>query len=98
MQSELASLEDDLLGMDEEDTVETKPLQRMTNETCAVDWDTLRRVQHIDERQRRRMALILEIRKLMKEYRTFPSASRIMHGDISDSVSTFQAGDSSRGS
>ena len=88
MQSELASLEDDLLVMDREEMAESRPSQRVMDETCPVDWDTLERMLHRDERQKRRMGLTLEIRKLMKEYRTLPSSSRIANGDISPSVLT----------
>ncbi|KAI7283090.1 hypothetical protein KC345_g3121 [Hortaea werneckii] len=36
---------------------------------CAVDWDSLRRPEPTDDEARERLALVTDIRKLMREYR-----------------------------
>ncbi|KAK6397292.1 hypothetical protein LTR65_006266 [Meristemomyces frigidus] len=74
MQSELASLEADLLAMDREDLANTDTAQRMMNERAAKDWDTLSTLsgsngpQPANVRQKRRMGYIMSMRRLVKAY------------------------------
>ncbi|KAK5126363.1 hypothetical protein LTR85_010599 [Meristemomyces frigidus] len=67
MQSELASLEADLLRMDRNEMKSEDVRERMDNEQVAMSWDMLNNSQH-NERHKRRMELIIRLRNLIKAY------------------------------
>jgi hypothetical protein len=73
LQSELAELQAEQDEFDREDFLERdedcsnrNPL--MTN-LCARDWGEFKSYAEIDEKQRKRMGLVLRIRETLKEYR-----------------------------
>ncbi|KAK5742701.1 hypothetical protein LTR17_003234 [Elasticomyces elasticus] len=69
MQAQLDSLESDLQAMDEVDkeTINTgSTISRMETLQCAVSWDSLE--QSKDGQREKRVKLVLDIRRLLKEY------------------------------
>ncbi|RMY88873.1 hypothetical protein D0862_10339 [Hortaea werneckii] len=69
MQSELASLEEKLHRMDQGDMRKIDTPEGVNAFQCAIDWDALRRLEPTDDKAAERLALIMDIRKLMREYR-----------------------------
>ena len=72
MQSEVASLEHKLHRMDQDDRCKIDTPEGVNAFQCAIDWDSLRRLKPTDDEARERLALIMDIRKLMREYLTYP--------------------------
>ncbi|KAI7542596.1 hypothetical protein KC331_g7884 [Hortaea werneckii] len=70
MQSELASLEDKLRRMDQGDKCKIDTPEGVNAFQCAIDWDAMRRLEPTDDKARERLALVMDIRKLMREYHT----------------------------
>ncbi|RMY47461.1 hypothetical protein D0865_08648 [Hortaea werneckii] len=68
MQSELASLEDKLRRMDQGDKCKIDTPEGVNAFQCAIDWDAMRRLEPTDDKARERLALVMDIRKLMREY------------------------------
>ncbi|RMY65842.1 hypothetical protein D0863_08844 [Hortaea werneckii] len=68
MQSEVASLEHKLHRMDRDDRCKIDTPEGVNAFQCAIDWDSLRRLESTDDEARERLALIMDIRKLMREY------------------------------
>lgn len=78
MQSEVASLEHKLHRMDRDDRCKIDTPEGVNAFQCAIDWDSLRRLESTDDEARERLALIMDIRKLMREYRTYSVFSKIL--------------------
>ncbi|GAB1737253.1 hypothetical protein NU219Hw_g1182t1 [Hortaea werneckii] len=68
MQSELASLEEKLHRMDQGDMRKIDTPEGVNAFQCAIDWDALRRLEPTNDKAGERLALIMDIRKLMREY------------------------------
>lgn len=78
MQSELASLEDKLRRMDQGDKCKIDTPEGVNAFQCAIDWDAMRRLEPTDDKARERLALVMDIRKLMREYRGYSIFSKLL--------------------
>lgn len=94
MQSELASLEDKLRGMDQGDKCKIDTPEGVNAFQCAIDWDAMRRLEPTDGKARERLALVMDIRKLMREYRRYSIFSKFR---FSKPFSSFRKLTTSRG-
>ncbi|KAI6884928.1 hypothetical protein KC360_g6034 [Hortaea werneckii] len=86
MQSELASLEDKLHKMDQGDRRRMNTPEGVDAFQCAIDWNSLRRLEPTYDKARERLALIMDIRKLMREYLLEARLKSSQSDDIQEAV------------
>ncbi|RMY62991.1 hypothetical protein D0864_12729 [Hortaea werneckii] len=90
MQSEVASLEHKLHRMDRDDRCKIDTPEGVNAFQCAIDWDSLRRLEPTDDEARERLALIMDIRKLMREYHTDRLTRLIEQGIVNSQIKWFR--------
>ncbi|RMY42907.1 hypothetical protein D0865_11633 [Hortaea werneckii] len=78
MQSELASLEDKLRRMDQGDKWKIDNPEGVNAFQCAIEWDAMKRLEPTDDNARERLALVMDIRKLTREYRRYSVLSKFL--------------------